>query len=134
MKPISILIIEDNELSNFFTKNLIKHFRLPIEVHFETSAEGGLYYLETRDVKFPSIILSDIHLPEIDGFEFFERVQDLYPKLSTQTEFQIMTTNRFSQYYHEKMKALHIQKFIQKPLQVKHFKRLLVQTPALQIA
>ncbi|MEM6630773.1 MAG: response regulator [Bacteroidota bacterium] len=134
MKPISILIIEDNELSNFFTQNLIKHFRLPIDVHFETSSEAGLGYLETRDTEFPDYILSDIHLPMIDGFTFIELVQDSFPLLSLNTEFQIMTTNRFSQFYQEKMNALNIQKFLHKPLQVKHFKSLLLNSTPVSIA
>ncbi len=74
LENISILIVEDNEDSRE-----VLHFYLSqmgAEVHSVSSSQEGLAYLTSTD-QLPKVIISDISMPEEDGYSFIRKVRDL---------------------------------------------------------
>ncbi len=74
LENISILIVEDTKDSRE-----VLHFYLSqmgAEVHSVSSSQEGLAYL-TSTHQLPKVIISDISMPEEDGYTFIRQVRDL---------------------------------------------------------
>lgn len=69
MKPVNILVIDDDEVMTFLFGRAITSHSLNCAFRCTTSAEAALKYLE-ETTEFPDVILLDYHLPKMDGFDF----------------------------------------------------------------
>jgi CheY-like chemotaxis protein len=71
MKQFKVLLVEDDEITNFLSETILS--ALGITSVFATlNGMEGLTYL-TQDC--PDLILLDIAMPVMDGFEFLEEKQ-----------------------------------------------------------
>jgi two-component system sensor histidine kinase/response regulator len=73
MSKFSILIVDDIEQNIHSLKFMIED-SFDVNIHSALSAQEGMEILMKEDV---NLILSDIQMPEIDGFEFAEYVKGL---------------------------------------------------------
>lgn len=68
-KKKTILIVEDNtELRKYLKTELSKTYKV-------LSAKNGVKGLEIAQKTFPDVILTDVIMPEMDGFEFCKRIK-----------------------------------------------------------
>lgn len=74
-KTASIIIIDDNDLDLFINKKLLETFGITHIVCFK-SANSALDYLQKTNVNY-SLILTDIYLPIMNGFEFIDKFKEL---------------------------------------------------------
>ena len=71
-KDLSILVVEDNDkLRNFMEVSLSDEFNV-------TSASNGREAWDLITKKFPDIVVSDIMMPEMDGFELCRKMKSTY--------------------------------------------------------
>ena len=78
MKKIDcILLIDDNKATNFLHETLIEELDVAQNIAIEYNGRDGLAFLEnySREGKFPEVILVDIHMPVMDGFDFLDGYQ-----------------------------------------------------------
>lgn len=74
-----ILLIDDDPDDNFLHRLVIEESGLCEEVREATTAAEALRYLaqpDTADHPFPSLVLLDVNMPGMNGFEFL----DEYPR------------------------------------------------------
>ena len=69
-----IIIIEDDIDDHDILKDIFKKLDYPNEILFFHDGEGALNFLNEGDV-VPFLILSDINLPKLDGFELREKIR-----------------------------------------------------------
>ncbi|AUC21170.1 hybrid sensor histidine kinase/response regulator [Polaribacter sejongensis] len=68
-KKYTILVVEDNtELRNYLKTELSKTYKV-------LSAINGVEGLKIAEKSFPDVILTDVIMPEMDGFEFCRRIK-----------------------------------------------------------
>ncbi|MEM6965708.1 MAG: response regulator [Bacteroidota bacterium] len=117
LSKYKFLFIDDSDLDNNYIKILIDVEELPIEAHFCNSAIAALDYLKDQSAaSFPEIIIVDINMPLMNGFEFTEEYQEKYAADFPDTYLFISSsTRRISEI--EKSKQMDIvTDFIAKPV------------------
>jgi len=72
---INVLIVEDSPIERLLLAHILKADR-QLRVELAEDAEQGLQFLETHR---PDIVLMDIHLPGMDGFEATRRIMATEP-------------------------------------------------------
>jgi len=110
----SVLIIEDDPISAFLTERALKKAGIGTIYKVGNGAEG-LNFLNTLSKKnqpLPDLILLDINMPVMNGFEFLEAIKTLSCFNKDKTIISTLTTSQNSSDL-EKIKeygVLHMQK------------------------
>lgn len=71
----SVMLIDDDEIDNFINRKVLEQYGITDIISFK-SVSPALSYLKKTDVKY-QLILTDIYLPMIDGFEFIDKFNEL---------------------------------------------------------
>lgn len=78
----NILIIDDDDVSNFIYKRVIETTKAASQITTFIRAREALEYLEetaeTSPEDFPDIIFLDINMPVMNGWQFLEKYQDKF--------------------------------------------------------
>ena len=74
--PCPVLLVEDDPVARSLTRSILEK-----EGWRVTEAENGRVAIECMGKERPSLILLDLMMPEMDGFEFTDRVR-LHPEWS----------------------------------------------------
>lgn len=115
----TILIVDDDHISCFVTTNILKRAQIArhiITVHSGLEALEMLIELSVNNKKLPEIILLDLNMLGMDGFEFLEELTQQHISLS-HTKVFILTNSLHSR---DKEKAnaspIVISDYLTKPL------------------
>ncbi len=116
ISDISILIAEDE-------KQLLNSMVEYLELFFENvyTAEDGLTAYELYEKKKPDIIISDIHMPHLDGLSMIEKIR----KKDRETKIIITTAHSEKEKLMQAIE-LHLVKYLVKPIQSDELKELLL--------
>ena len=70
-----IMIVDDSEVDILINRKCIEIGSFPCDITCKQSAKSALeYLLEVTDELMPDIIFLDVKMPEMDGFEFLDRL------------------------------------------------------------
>jgi len=107
--PISILIAEDEELVRKLLGSAIP-FRFPdIAIHF---AENGRIGVELFIEHTPDIVITDINMPEMDGFQMAGKIKSI----KADTKIIVITANCDTG-YRNKFSEIGYDDYLLKPLE-----------------
>lgn len=127
-----VLIIDDDEINNFVCEKVIKTSGLVNEVKSLKSGQEGLNYLKEQahqsQEAVPDVILLDINMPFMDGWEFMDHMRSLFP--DTLPSIPIVAILSSSVYEADAEKAFQypdIKEYITKPLTLEAFQNFLHQ-------
>jgi len=111
-----LVIIDDEEINNFLTGELLNEYQHVNRSSFFTSAHDAIDFLKTLPKEdFPEIILMDLNLPGWNGFEFAEEFEKNFEDyFNTQI---VILTNSISPSDKEKALSYNsVMHFLSKPL------------------
>ena len=117
-RPLRFILIDDEVCSNKISKAFIKRLYPDAEIVNFLSPLQALLYLESEYIKcpVPATILLDINMPELNGWQVLEKLQELsLPVKECLTVFMLSTSIDPN----DKQKAQEhplIQGYIEKPL------------------
>lgn len=123
-----ILIIDDDDLSIFLIGMAIEEIDFIESYDSVTSGWEALNYLENCQKDGPDLILVDLNMPEMDGYEFIQRFEDKFVEAFPETRLIVVTS---SQRENDKAKSLAFPSvigFIHKPFTEEKIKRIIADS------
>jgi CheY-like chemotaxis protein len=120
LKNISrFVIIDDDPIVNAFCRMLINHVDEKIEVRTFIVPEKGFEFIaseHSKDGQSCSIILLDLNMPQMTGWEFLERFEGLDDKVKKQLKIYIHTSSFNEQDKLRASKNKNVADYIVKPI------------------
>ncbi|GEO02702.1 response regulator [Adhaeribacter aerolatus] len=113
-----VLLIDDDQISNFLTTSLLKRIGVAKNISICLDGREAMDLLQNRketSTPFPELVLLDINMPDMDGFEFLKafRVLSACPN---QPVIAILTTSQNYQDVEMLKNFPEIEVFLNKPL------------------
>lgn len=122
-----MLVIDDDDINIFIIKKVIEKTGYEVDMISKSNGQLAIDYLSNiinNAEIFPHIILVDINMPILNGWEFLEA----YEKLNIQERkvYLYMLSSSVYEYDIEKAKSFKsVNGFISKPLTIERLKELL---------
>ena len=94
-KPL-ILIVDDDEMFTWINKKVLRSTSEDIEVDICSNGKQALRYLELNAGSpefLPDIILLDINMPVMDGWEFLEDYEKIVRNLKRQPKIWVLSSS-----------------------------------------
>jgi len=91
-----VVLIDDDEISNFVNSQLLLQTRFVDNVHSIQSAEEAIQYFADVDagkVPVPDLVFVDIRMPVMDGFTLAREIMDRYPDLHGEVLFYFLSSS-----------------------------------------
>jgi len=107
---IKVLLVEDNEINQFVLKQIFTLHKIP----FEICVNGIEALKETKNVKF-DLILTDYHMPDMNGGELIKKIQNDATNPNQNTPIFMFTADVFSS-FETILKDVKIEGILKKPL------------------
>lgn len=112
-----ILLVDDDFASNYLTETVLQDMDLTDQIHVAKNGQEALTFVQENcksdTLNCPDLILLDINMPVMDGFEFlkeFEKIQTY-----KHTSIILLTTSTNSKDI-EKAKQYQVTAYLEKPL------------------
>lgn len=120
-----IMLIDDNPMDNFINQRMIESCGFAAQVICFESAPEALLHLEKNEA-LPSLILLDINMPEMNGFEFLEAFEKLNTTIHEHCKVLMLSTSENFKDLNRANKNRFVSKFLNKPLSVNVLKAIKV--------
>lgn len=114
-----ILLVDDDAITNFIHTVILEKSRTAKKIKTVLGAEEGLEYLQERFTNhedLPAVILLDINMPMMDGWEFVEAFNQLPEEIRKQIHIFFLTTSRDPVEIERAKKLRGVSGFLFKPL------------------
>ncbi len=112
----NILLIDDDETTNFLTRITIKKTNLGIVMHECLNGKEGVEFFEELQNKpdsvTPDIILLDLNMPIIDGWQFLEE----FKQFNSSAQVYIMSSSNYPEDIQNASNYPLVKGYIVKPL------------------
>lgn len=115
-----VLLVENDPLDNYITLNLLNRSGLDLVLSVVTNGHEALKRLQhTRPL--PDVILLDLHMPVLDGFEFISRVRKTLTEAEMKPIKIIVLSTPIKNQTHDAAK-LGVHAVLTKPLDLEAFR------------
>jgi CheY-like chemotaxis protein len=127
-KPVSILLVDDDEINNFISIKLIK--KALDNTTISACLNGRFAIDELAEIQkqdpslLPDFILLDINMPIMNGWEFLDEYKRLNIDPLGKSKIYIISSSVFSNDINKARSYPLVQNFISKPLSVDKIKEM----------
>lgn len=132
----SVLLVDDDPITNFINTRLIKKMNIAEEFKVALNGKEALQKIEefcNNGNRCPEMILLDINMPVMDGFEFLRYFEKMNIKNKEGARIVILTTSNNPGDL-EKLKKFNVKGFINKPLTEEKLKQVLNETNQVELS
>ena len=121
------LLIEDNLIDQLITTKLLKNTFDHFEFNVVSNRKQGLDWLDKFNYTHTNqlIILLDIKMPQMDGFEFLSHYEALPEELKKKTQIFMLSSTLDPNDIKRATENFYVKKLFSKPLAVSEFKEII---------
>lgn len=118
----TILVIEDDFVTMFLNREILEFANFCDNIVEATSGNEALSYFENIEKgdnpldNLPEVILLDLNMPVMDGWEFFEIFVQKFPEFAKKTKIFILSSSINPKDQERALKDPNIAAFLSKPL------------------
>jgi CheY-like chemotaxis protein len=123
MELKKILLVDDSQPFNFLSKTVLKQNKVNCTVVEVLNGQIALDYL-TENQDWPEVILLDINMPVMDGFQFLEAYQKLN-KQGKETKIFVLSSSSREEDREKSLSCEGVEDFFDKPLTESHIRIIL---------
>lgn len=117
--PYRVFLIDDNRIEQKLFTLLVRIKQLPLDVTTFMDAESALDILETlKDEEFPDVIITDIKMPLMDGFDLADAMLEKYGQQSKNLLFIINSSSLRTEDMERATEHPIVSSFVEKPFNV----------------
>jgi CheY-like chemotaxis protein len=89
-----VLLIDDDEVTNFLNRKVIEYSKITEHVEVKLNGQEALDYLTDKEnTELPCLILLDINMPVMDGWEFMKAYTHVAKDLRKQMNIVMLSTS-----------------------------------------
>jgi CheY-like chemotaxis protein len=113
------LLVDDNIVDRFVHRRLIEHHKIAGEVKELNDGKSALEYLNSTlrgEAPVPNLILLDLMMPEMDGFEFLKHYEIWVQKSEVKPLLFMVSSTEDDRDLQRARENRHIIKLLRKPL------------------
>jgi len=119
----AIMLIDDNEIDNLINQKMIESADVVQNIYTHTGARSAIEFLRNAekledfsDKILPDIILLDIDMPLMDGFQFLDEFEKLKETTKEKCAVVMLTSSINPQDVNKSKKYRYVKRYINKPL------------------
>lgn len=122
----TFLLIEDNLIDQLVTKQLLKKMLNVDQVFVANNGLEGLQWIiKNKNTRQEIIILLDIQMPTMNGFEFLELFETLNEEIKKDIQIYVLSSTLDADEIEEIKKSSYVTGFLNKPFPIEELKRQL---------
>lgn len=122
----NILLVDDDEITNFLNERVIHSTGLINGVLKAHNGREALNLLNQHEDDAPDVILLDLNMPIMNGFEFLQAFQNL--ELDNKEQMLIIVaTSSYNPTDIERAKSLGIKHYVTKPISAENIRSIILQ-------
>jgi CheY-like chemotaxis protein len=118
MRIKNLFILDDDIITTHLMNELLYEVSFVESFHIENNGWQALEYLQAiaRKDTFPDVLLIDLKMPEMDGFEFIEHFEEQFFSAHPASNLLVLTSSISEKDRQKAMRYQSVSDFIQKPL------------------
>jgi CheY-like chemotaxis protein len=118
MEIKKLLLLDDDQLGNTLVESVIEDVNEIKSFYVEENGWEALNFLSdcAREEEFPELILLDLRMPELDGFQFLDLYEKQYFQKYPETKIVILTNSLLDKDAEKARKFKSVAKYVHKPL------------------
>ncbi len=127
MKIPNLWIIDDDPMSSFYIKRLAELGELANIITIYNTAQGAINYLlhhKKTAEHLPDIILLDIYMPEVDGWEFLTQLRGIEDQLIKKAGIYIISSSNHPRDLTRAESFPDVKAYFQKPVTLEVLKEM----------
>lgn len=127
----NLWIIDDDPMSSFYIKRLAELGELANIITIYDKARGAVDYLlhhKQSQEHLPDIILLDIYMPEMDGWDFMKEYSLIKEKLVKKIDVYIISSSNHPKDVNRAETLVDVKDYLVKPITIELLKRVVFGT------
>ena len=120
----SIAVVDDDEIYKIIIGKMISNSGLFDKVYLFEDSRNALKVLSNGDISSPEIILLDLNMPHLDGWEFLDHLKEHNPEVYFEAEIYIVTSSISQNDQAQASSYKEIKGFISKPVTTKFLQEI----------
>lgn len=115
-----LCVVDDDKIFTYLLKRIIEKAGIAKEIVFFENGREALDYLNDHrgdGRKLPQLILLDINMPILDGWQFLQEYDKLKSEVANPISICMMSSSTDIEDYDRAMLSGHVMDYLQKPVQ-----------------